>query len=96
MTHSSLENEALKQQTNEQSIFLEQCEAVHCANEIALSNQYYNLYAPLPQANKILLTEINQKIEREHDWFFDILQQYRLRSVLQTMPLLLMPVLIFI
>ena len=80
MTHSSLENEALKQQTNEQSIFLEQCEAVHCANEIALSNQYYNLYAPLPQANKILLTEINQKIEREHDWFFDILQQYRLSS----------------
>lgn len=60
--------------------FLLLCEQVHCANEIALSNQLYNQYAPLPQANKIHLNEINQKIEREHDWFFDILQQYRLNS----------------
>jgi RHH-type proline utilization regulon transcriptional repressor/proline dehydrogenase/delta 1-pyrroline-5-carboxylate dehydrogenase len=60
--------------------FLKNCEKIHCANEIALSNQLYSQYAPLPQANKIHLTEINQKIEGQHDWFFDILQQYRLNS----------------
>ena len=80
MTHSSLENDDTKKHNFEESIFLKQCELVHCANETSLSNQYYNLYAPLPQANKIVLNEINQEIEREHDWFFDILHQYQLNS----------------
>lgn len=65
---------------NQQSQFLHHCKEVHCANETALSNKLYGQYAPLPQANKIHLTEMNQKIECEHDWFFDILQQYRLNS----------------
>ncbi len=60
--------------------FFNECKSVHCADEIALSNKLYAQFPPIPQANKILLTEIYQQIESEHDWFFDILQQYRLNS----------------
>jgi len=60
--------------------FMQQCQQLYCANESELSKSLYRSHNYLPPANKIQLTEINQLIQSQHDWFFDILQQYRLNS----------------
>ncbi len=75
-----MENSNSNSQQSNRNFFSQQCEKRYCANETVLSNNLYNQFGPLPQANKILLKEINQKIAQQHDWFFDILQQYRLNS----------------
>jgi len=70
----------IKQDINALEIFSKQCQLLYCANESELSKTLYRIHNHIPQANKIQLTEINQLIQKQHDWFFDILQQYRLNS----------------
>lgn len=60
--------------------FSQQCELLYCVDETKLSKSLYRNHSDIPQANKIQLTEMNQLIQQQHDWFLDILQQYRLNS----------------
>ena len=59
--------------TSSANSFAEQCEKLYCANAPAPQGS-------IPSANEVQLTEINQLISEQHDWFFEILQQYRLNS----------------
>jgi RHH-type proline utilization regulon transcriptional repressor/proline dehydrogenase/delta 1-pyrroline-5-carboxylate dehydrogenase len=60
--------------------FSQQCKLLYCADEAKLSKALYRSHNSIPQANKIQLTEINRQIQQQHDWFLDILQQYKLNS----------------
>lgn len=60
--------------------FSNQCKLLYCANEQQLMHKLDRIYSHLPQANQAQLIEINQSIQQQHDWFLDILQQYKLNS----------------
>ncbi|MEH6447088.1 MAG: bifunctional proline dehydrogenase/L-glutamate gamma-semialdehyde dehydrogenase PutA [Oleispira sp.] len=60
--------------------FSHQCERLYCADENILQQNLYRIYNAIPQANLIQLADINQRVQQQHDWFLDILQQYKLNS----------------
>lgn len=60
--------------------FSSQCEQLYCADENKLKHNLYRIYTSIPQADSLQLAEINQCIHQQHNWFLDILQQYKLNS----------------
>ncbi len=69
-----------EQEPVEQASFAQQCETLYCANETQLSKNLYHCAGSIPKANETWLAEVNELIAQQNDWFFEILQQYRLNS----------------
>jgi len=65
---------------NTRETFSHRCEQLYCADEDTLKQSLSDLYCHIPQADQKQLADINLLIHQQHDWFLDILLQYKLNS----------------
>ena len=73
-------NTKASSQANAYQSFSTQSEQLYCANEATLKMELYRNYNDIPKADPMQLEELNQAILKQHDWFLNILQQYKLNS----------------
>jgi RHH-type proline utilization regulon transcriptional repressor/proline dehydrogenase/delta 1-pyrroline-5-carboxylate dehydrogenase len=73
-------NTKASHQINTDQSFSIQNKQLYCANEATLKMDLYRTYNDIPKADSSQLEELNHVILKQHDWFLNILQQYKLNS----------------